>query len=346
MRIFLANIDSGVLPERAWALMQQAGHEVAGNWAPPIYRADFDSFSPSTIIYAPHRQLLPLPWRPAAISLSLEAVKDLPTILWALYPDYLTGWDQERNDHDDSFLESVRILLPHVRPVANSWFTKRLLEERAPEATFDVCYLGIDTEGIDSARSEPTLDTGIPDSKSVKVLWHHRWATDKNLHGAIDLLLELAPRHPEATFLLGRKDNWDEDYWVPAWLREEYARKSPQLEALPNIQYCPYFEKQAEYWHFLSSIHLAFSCSFHETFGIAMLEQAYAGAACVVPDRAAYPEVHSGAPVIQPSDIGSSIEELILHPAARKGVARRSKANASEYTLERVVDTLLALLPP
>ena len=51
-----------------------------------------------------------------------------------------------RNEHDSGFLDSVRQILPYVSAtLTNSRFSKKLLEARAPDFTFEVCYLGIDT---------------------------------------------------------------------------------------------------------------------------------------------------------------------------------------------------------
>ena len=261
--------------------MTQGGHEVAGNWAAAPRRRSLAGFAPDVIVYAPHRQEENLSWRAAALTLPGELLRRVPTILWALYPDYLTGWDHAKNEHGNGFLDAVRQILPLARAtLTNSRFSKQLLEARGPGFTFEVSYLGIDTKSIDEAR-----DRSQRSHKSRSVLWQHRWATDKNLPVAMEIILELAPKHRDVTFYLGRKENWDEDVWVPHWLRELYAVRARQLAGLKNFHYSPYFERPVDYWRFLCEIDLAFSCSYHETFGITMMEQAYAGAACVVPHR-------------------------------------------------------------
>ena len=337
MRIYLVNVDPWVLPERAWQLIAQRGHQVAGNWADSPYRQGLEEFSPDVIVYAPHRQKEALAWRDAALSLPLEVVKEVPTILWALYPDYLTGWDHGKNDHDHGFLEPVLRMLPYLRvALANSGFTKKLLETRAPGSTFEVCYLGIDTKAI--GRSIGGRQRG---HRPRSVLWQHRWAIDKNFQDALEIVLELAPKHPEVTFYLGRKENWDEAFWAPQWLKDLYHARRPELERMSNIRYGQHFATQEHYWDFLSDVDIAFSSSHHETFGIAILEQAYAGAACVVPNRAVYPEVHSGALIAPPAEVGAGIEALLMDPALWAQMAASSKANATQYTMERTVETLL-----
>ena len=77
------------------------------------------------------------------MEMPLEVVKEVPTVLWALYPDYLTSWDKENNAHADGLVEAFREMLPYFRVrLTNSVFTKELLEARAPGYTFEVCYLG------------------------------------------------------------------------------------------------------------------------------------------------------------------------------------------------------------
>ena len=337
MRIYIANVDPWVLPARAWTLIEQRGHQVAGNWASAPWRQSVRDAAPDVIIYAPHRQKEALAWRDAALTIPPELAKDIPTILWALYPDYLTGWDHEKNEHGHGFLASVRQMIPYFRALlTNSMYSKAVLEARAPGTRFDVCYLGIDTRMIDEARS----DEGQMDSRR-RVLWQHRWATDKNFQGALEIILDLAPRHPDVTFYLGRKDNWDEAVWVPQWLRDLYTARASDFKSLDNVHHISYFEAQEEYWRFLSGIEVAFSCSYHETFGIAMLEEAYAGAACVVPNRAAYPEVHAGALIAPKDEVGQAIEDLLEDPARRAEVASSARANAARFSVEATVETLL-----
>ena len=340
MKIYLANIDASVLPERAWALITQRGYEVAGNWAAAPHHRSLADYAPDVIVYAPHRQKEDLSWRDAALTVPRELLRRVPVVLWALYPDYLTGWDHSKNEHGNDFLDAVHQILPFARAtLTNSRFSKQLLEERGSGFTFEVCYLGIDTKAIDEARGKSQRS-----HKRRSVLWQHRWATDKNLPEAMEIMLDLAAKHPDVTFYLGRKENWDEEVWVPEWLRELYTVRARQFAVLKNFHYSPYFDRQVDYWRFLCEIDLAFSCSYHETFGISMLEQAYAGAACVVPYRAAYPEVHPGALIVAPEEIGRAVE-CLLEDGDRCGqVAASSHANAALYTVERTVESLLSVV--
>ena len=165
----------------------------------------------------------------------------------------------------------------------NSFFTKRLLEERIEGFQFEVCFLGLDLEAIDRCRHEKRTER-----LSLTVLWQHRWRTDKNLRGALDIIEALAAKYRDVTFLVGRYEDWDEPFWVPRSL-EDYSpgpcRNSPVLGNVSSYLVC----QTGRLLALASDVDIAFSCSYHETFGIAMLEAAYAGAACVAPTRKPIP---------------------------------------------------------
>jgi glycosyltransferase involved in cell wall biosynthesis len=314
-------------------MLCQKGFEVGGNWLDPPFQRQLKDFSADVVVYAPHR-------REDAVVLHREDVLRVPTLLWALYPDYLTGWDREKNVHMDGFLESVADIMPYFRRHAvNSFFTKRLLEERIEGFQFEVCFLGLDLEAIDRCRRDKRTER-----PGLTVLWQHRWRTDKNLRGALDIIETLAARHRDVTFLVGRNEDWDEPFWAPQSLKDYFAQALPGLARLGNVHFLPRFTTQVEYWRFLSEVDIAFSCSYHETFGIAMLEAAYAGAACVVPNMAAYPEIHSGALVVNHSQIASGLGRLIQEPQFRAEVAHRSRQNAGKYHVNRTAEKLAGLI--
>lgn len=337
MDVYVANVDEGILPMRGWNLLAEAGYRVTGNWAPLPYRAAWGDSRADLLIYAPHGQQADMGWRSAALRLAPETIRSVPTVLWALYPDYLTGWDFGRQEHANEPLGPIQDTLPYFRVLlANSQYTADVLHERAPEYAFDVCELGIDVQGI--------LGAGIsqPDgARGLTVLWHHRWAIDKNLPQALEVIRDLAPRYPEVVFLIGRQDNWDADYWSPPWFRERYGPQAEELGRLPNVGYLPFLPDTRAYWRNISGVDISFSCSFHETFGISMLEQGCAGAACVVPRRAAYPEVHAGCLVVEPDEIGAGVERLITDAGLRASVAAASAENAARYDIQHTAAALI-----
>ncbi len=333
MRVYLANIDVWTFPDRGREMLCQTGLEVAGNWMAPPFDRQIEAFCPDVVVYAPHRRV-------DALALHEEDLIRTPTILWALYPDYLTGWDREKNEHEDGFLESVAVLMPYFkRHLAQSFFTKRLLEERINGHRFNVCFLGIDLEGIDRClRDNRTQRSG------VTVLWQHRWRTDKNLQGALDVIESLAAKHRDVKFIVGRKEDWDEPFWVPQSLKDYYADAATRLNRLGNVQFISRFETQVDFWRLLSEIDIAFSCSYHETFGIAMLEKAYADIACAVPNTVAYPGIHSGAVLVRHSQIASAVDRLIQESEFRAGVAQRCRQNASKYDVSTTAQELAEVI--
>jgi len=241
MKIYLANMHSWHFPRRGQELIVQRGHQLGGNWLDPPYYQRLEEFSPDVIFYAPDRGS-------TSLTLPLEVVKKTPTFMWAIYPDYLTGWDREKNEHMGGFLESVRAMMPYFRAyLANSRFTKELLEPRFPGYTFDVCYLGIDTRGIDEAapRKQPT-------EQAANVAWMHRWAIDKNLSEALNTVLHLARRHSNIIFYIGSKEDWNdpgfEPFWAPQSLKDSYLAIADELNDLSNIQYLARFKSQRKFW--------------------------------------------------------------------------------------------------
>jgi glycosyltransferase involved in cell wall biosynthesis len=333
MKVYLANIDSWTFPNRGSERLNLKGFEVGGNWLTPPFQQHLEEFSADAVVYAPHRRV-------DAVVLRKEDVLRVPTLLWALYPDYLTGWDRKRNVHMDGFLQSVANIMPYVRRRAvNSFFTKRLLEERIEDYQFEVCFLGLDLEAMDRCRHEKRTD-----HLSLTVLWQHRWRTDKNLRGALDIIEALAAKYRDATFLVGRYEDWDESFWVPQSLKDYVARALPRLTRLGNVHLLPRFARQVDYWRFLSNVDIAFSCSYHETFGIAMLEAAYAGAACVVPNTVAYPEIHSGAMLMGYPQIGMGLCRLREQPRLRAEVAHRCRQNAAKYDVTETAEKLAGLI--
>jgi hypothetical protein len=75
-----------------------------------------------------------------------------------------------------------------------------------------------------------------------------------------------------------------------------------------------------------------------------MLEAAYAGAACVVPNTVAYPEIHSGAMVMDHSQIATGLGRLIEQPRFRAEVAHRCRQNAAKYDVNGTAEKLAGLI--
>lgn len=337
MKIYLCNISRRYFPDRGVRRLIERGHEVAGNLL-EFNIQKLETYSPDIIIYSPlgyhHVEA-----NQDILILTPDITRKIPTIIWVLYPDEVLGWSMTENTYSMQLAEHVNNVLEScIGTLANSFYMKRLLEAVVPECNFEVCYLGIDTLEIDKANKR------IPSAAAKTVLWHHRWSDDKNFRQALTIVLQLAPAHRSTTFFLGRREDWDPPWHVSDTLIDFYRSAEDQILRLPNIVFAPRLDGTEEYWEFLSKADIAFSCSFHESFGVAMLEQAYAGAACVVPNREVYPEVHSGALVVDDAQMACAIERLIELPSEWRAIAESSRNNASRYDMKFCSDRLLEVI--
>jgi glycosyltransferase involved in cell wall biosynthesis len=320
-RLYLANVAEEFIPTRALEILKGLGWKVAGNFYPGS--PSVKDFAPDVLIYVPTR-------RPDAIALPpVDQLANVPVLMWALYPDQLTGWDVERNSPGTGLDPLAQVLYrPSAMRLANSNYTKELLAPATGLDDFDVCPLGIDTAAIKQAvgkrqrREAPTA-----------VLWQHRWSSDKNLAGAFEVILYLAGKYPHVTFYLGRENDWQPCY-VQSSLRSDHLRFIAAACRYHNVVAVPRFASQRGFWRFLRNVDIGFSTAYHESFGLSMLEQAYAGAACVVPNHAAYAEIHAGAMIVPLQDIAEAIETLLQDPHAWQGVIASSYRNASKYDIE------------
>lgn len=325
-------------PRHGISMMEDMGHIVSGNLL-AYNRKTLKQASPDLIIYVP--LVDPRNALDGVVFLNHNIIKEIPTVLWILYPDEIVGWNTKKNCFGITIAKPILDLLPHIKTkLVNSRYTKWLMERCKTDHAFEICYPGIDTETIKKAISPTTPKKRKKDS--IRVLWHHRWSNDKNFKGAVHIILRLAIKHPEVIFYIGRKSDRTADWYNDKALKNYYNIISKELKALPNVKYAPYFKKQAHYWRFISHFTVSFACSYHETFGLAMLEHGYAGAACVVPDIGAYPEIHKGASIVAISKIENAIEELLVNNELCCKIADTSHKNALTYDLKNTVKNLVS----
>lgn len=330
-RVYLANLDPELFPLRAIETLRRRGWHATGN----LYELgeSVASFHPDVLLYIPTR-------RPDAISLPPRRVLgNALVVTWVLYPDQLTGWDVRTNSHGSCLMLGAADLFRRaVVNLVNSRFTKQLLEQITSSIRFDVCPLGIDHLGISRA-----LGVRATRERSHSVLWQHRWSADKNLEQAFDVVAALAPRFPTVTFYVGRWEDWQPCY-VPRQLVARFTAFARAAEYMRNVVPVRRFDQQVQFWRFLQRVDIAFSTAYHETFGLAMLEQGLAGAACVVPHHAAYPEVHRGSLIVPSDGITEAIGQLIDDPAAWRSWAAASRRNALRFDVQRSASTLASFL--
>lgn len=113
------------------------------------------------------------------------------------------------------------------------------------------------------------------------ILWNHRWEHDKAPDDFLTGLQQLAETGQDfRLILLGRASR-----------QEHPARAEVRRRFDHRILHCGEVARPDEYWQLLQRADIAVSAARHEFFGIAMLEAAWAGAAILVPDALAYPEL-------------------------------------------------------
>ena len=156
----------------------------------------------------------------------------------------------------------------------------------------------------------------------------------KNLAGLLQIFARIIGETPHQLVVAGSEGWGDERPWRRA------------LEELPPARvkwlgYVPLEDLPALY----SGTDLYLQLSWYEGFGLPPLEAMACGAATVVANRGARPEVSGpGAAVVDPADQTASarvIQALLEDPAARRELAQRGQAHAARFTWARHVEGLL-----
>jgi glycosyltransferase involved in cell wall biosynthesis len=172
------------------------------------------------------------------------------------------------------------------------------------------------------------------------------WRLDKNFLGAIKIIENLASDYKNVGFYIGRKNSWGDLVYSPPYLRKEYNEfcKIVKRKALNNI-FLIKSMPQPKYWEFISCMDIGFSVSYHESFGISMLEQAAAGIACVMPNELSYKEVfkrYKG--LVDRERIQTTIELLIKDKNLRQKLQQDARKCASKFKIENTIAKLIKLL--
>lgn len=171
---------------------------------------------------------------------------------------------------EDFFKSSEEFLrrMPDSRPL---W----LLDEIRAKA--GVLHLGVDFSGLDAPRGE----RGRP----LRILWPHRWEHDKNPGEFFAIIEELDRRGLEFRLLVagGAFEK------AP----EEFGRAKARLSH--RIDHWGEVKERGEYAKLLAISDIVVSTALHETFGLSMVEAAWAGAHPLAPKRLSYPEVFPAA---------------------------------------------------
>jgi glycosyltransferase involved in cell wall biosynthesis len=256
---------------------------------------------------------------------------------YLLFPDRLVGWDYVNKKYLLKPIRKNEILFERSQlPVlSHSHFTLALTRVTYSQIRHArVTYLPIDFETIRSISKakKPWL----------KVLWNHMWRSDKGVVEAFNTINKLSDRYPDVEFHIGQNEQWgihpDKEK-----IKDAVRPTLNQLRKKENVFFIAKIKRQRDYFAFLRQFDIGFSCSYHEGFGLSMLEQAAAGIACIVPNRECYPEIFQGALSAVPYRIGQYISALIENRQFRETVSESCQESASKYDVGQWVSCMLSL---
>ncbi len=172
----------------------------------------------------------------------------------------------------DEFFEKTAAFLRRMPDTRPEWLLERVRERAC------VLSLALDLDWIRPEKRPARR--GVP----LSILWPHRWEHDKNPEEFFEVLSRLEQRGLDYRLLVagGRYERVPE---VFEWARERLAHR---------IDHWGEVKGREEYARLLSRADIVVSTALHETFGMAMVEAAYAGAHPLAPTRLSYPEVIPG----------------------------------------------------
>ncbi len=321
--VYFANIWPQIITERGFKLFEKLGYSISGNWL-----CDSMDFNNSFRILYPYANF------DNALIIDKEQNRLWKKVIsYILFPDSCVGWDCDKNKYllkiNNNFLSSIeksRAIISH------SNYSLNLIQKTYGDISANIVPLGIDTNSI---RSFPKKR-----SKTLKVLWNNMWRSDKGTIEAFRIIKSLAQKYPEVDFLICQSETWGTNSNSSAYK----LLCQPQLRSLHNLQNVEFIsrlKKQTEYWELLRQVDIGFSTSFHEGFGLSMMEQEAAEIACVVPNEEVYPELHSGCLISERNHIINDLQRLIEDANLRKTIAKRCLENASKYDIEFWVKSIV-----
>lgn len=335
-KVYFVNIWDELMSERGLRLLEQRCI-LRGNWLSGRRWSSLGVFKPDIIIYAPTSS-------EKGLNLPPEYLKTTPTILWILYPDYILGWNFKKQQFKYHIPNNLKQQFKAAKLLlTNSLYTKQNLEKILPYSVFNFknCYLGIDTKGIRSFSKQNPWS-----HNNLSVLWNHMWRIDKNFHGALEIIKNLAAKYKNVNFYIGRKEQWGNKKYSPPWLIKKYKkiRKWILKNSVNNIFFVKTMS-HINYFKFLNKMDIAFSVSYQETFGISMLEQAAAGLACIVPNKLVYPEIFKNYPgLVARTNIIQEIKSVIENPSKMIQFQLNTSLLAESFDIEKTINQLLKFI--
>ena len=169
----------------------------------------------------------------------------------------------------ESFLAGCRELLAKI-------YDMRLGRElELIRAKSTILYPALDFSEIDKSPAVPSLE-GPP-----VILWNHRWEHDKNPELFFETLIRLRDRGTEFKIIVVGE----------AFNRLPSIFERARLELADRIIQFGYAPDRSVYIKFLHQANLVVSTSFHEFYGISIIEAVRAGCRPLLPRRLSYREL-------------------------------------------------------
>lgn len=339
MTLFLANIFDWLLSNRGLELLEQRFGAVRGNWLhPPRTQpqpkvGDRILLNPSTM--------------DTVVTPAQAAAKASQVVAWVLFPDQAVGWDFAQH----RFLNVCQEVAAEARRAssdlhANSEFTRRLLRRANVHDDAPIIPLGVDLGGIERASREAQRNG----DDVVHVYWGHMWRTQKDPEKAMEILRAVADACPRVRITIGRAHSWGPPEHSPPEFQSRLLNAIDGLgEFAPSrVQVRETYEDSTDYWRFMGSVDISFSCSREETFGLALMEHEAAGVACVAPDSMCYPETHTGAMLVSDDrkSIADAVIALVNSPQLRARTQAACLLNAQRYSVDRMIAKICDAFTP
>jgi hypothetical protein len=336
MGLFVANMWDELLSERGLEQLEHHFGMVQGNWLSGARQSqrptngDDVLISPSTM--------------ESAVTPRQGARSARTMVGWVLFPDQVIGWDFDVHRYRHQVAPVLADTLELTQSTAvNSAYTARELYRAGAPKGLPVVPLGVDIHGITRAmRHRSALDSHEP-----HIFWGHMWRTQKDPEAALRIAIQLLYKAPTARITIGRAESWaDPEHSPPAFqtrLRELVAALRERGGS--RVSVIPHFHQPADYWRFLGGVDISYTWCREESFGVALLEHAAAGAACVAPRILCYPDVHRSATLV-PYNEGAAADAIALLAADphRLSAARTAcRAAAARYDVRRMVEEIIEL---
>ena len=171
--------------------------------------------------------------------------------------------------HKDIFLKDLKRFL---KMFPDNQGLKTVATIKAKSA---VLHLGVDLKKLSPPKQESKKN------KKPLILWNHRWEHDKNPEDFINALISLKDKGIDFhVAFLGECFNKVPEIFLKA---KKHLKK--------NIVHFGYVENRAEYINWLHKADIVPITSYHDFFGVSVVQAIYCGCIPLLPNRLSYPEI-------------------------------------------------------